>query len=317
MEYFSSDKARDFFKDKQLKEHGLGTVITIGNFDGVHKGHLNLINKVMELTQMQYSGCKSTVLTFNPHPRSFIGDGDFKLIFNSTEKLDVFKSTGIEMLIEYPFDDLTRSMSSSEFVDQILINGLNCKALVIGKDYSFGKNKEGNADKIKCLLSKYGVPVFVLPDILNGNERIGSTRIRKTIESGNMEEAEILLGKPYFVSGEVIHGKELGRQIGFPTMNILPSKDKLVPTNGVYISRVTLDKKTYNSITNIGYNPTVSGKVLITETNVFDFDKSVYGKIAKVEILKKIRDEKNFASIEKLKEQIDIDVKIAKKYFEN
>ncbi len=314
MEYFNYKQSRKFLDEMNKLNK---TVVTIGNFDGVHKGHLNLINKVLELTETEFNECKSVVFTFNPHPKSFIQKSEFKVIFNSEERFEVFKELGIDIFIEYPFDEETRGMSGEDFVNKVLIEKLNCKALVVGNDYSFGKNKEGNVERLKELLSKHNVPVFVVPDILFENEKLGSTLIRKIIENGDMEKAEVLLNKPYFIIGEVIHGKELGRQIGFPTMNVLPSEDKLVPTKGVYISRVTIENEKYNAITNIGYNPTVDGDILITETNLFDFDKSIYGEVAKIEILKKLRDEKKFGSIEELKNQIDADVKFAKKFFNN
>ncbi len=304
----------EYLTTKNIKQNS-GTIVTIGNFDGVHRGHTNLIDKVNELKNTNYQNLKTVVFTFSPHPKSFIEKTNFKLIFNYMEKHSVFSELKIDVLIEYPFDIDTMTMSPEEFVERVLIEQLNCKILVVGKDYGFGKNKSGNSDFLKEELAKYGVEVIIPEDVLYMDEKLGSSKIREVLSYGDMERVTDLLGKPFFIIGEVVHGKELGKQIGFPTMNIIPPADKLLPPRGVYISKVCIDDKYYSAVTNVGVNPTVSGETLVVESHLLDFDADLYGKVVKVEMLKAIRSEKKFNSIEELKEQIDKDVCTTKDYF--
>lgn len=302
-----------YITSKNIKLNS-GTVVTVGNFDGVHKGHLDLINSIKSLKKDKYTDCQTVVLSFNPHPIAYLKKMDFRLIFSRKERIHVFENLDIDILIEYPFDKNTKNMTKDEFVEGILLNKLNCKALVVGKDWGFGKNKQGNAYTLKEMLKKHGVEVIIRDSILYSGEKLGSTNIRNLISNGCVETANKLLGKQYFVIGEVVVGKQLGRQIGFPTMNIYPPNDKLLPPNGVYVSNVFIDDEKFYAVTNIGVNPTVDGDELIVESHIFDFDREIYGKIAKVEILKQVRLEKKFNSLDELKAQIARDILQAKKY---
>lgn len=291
------------------------TVITIGNFDGVHLGHQNLIKEVFRLKKDKYNDAKSVVLSFSPHPKSYFSNEVFKLIFSELERVKIFEKLEVDILIEYPFDEQTKSMRAMDFINEILIDKLNCQALVVGVDYGFGKNKEGDALFLKEVLSKKGIEVIIVDVYKYKDEKLGSSRIKKILQKGDIEEVNELLNKPYFILGEVVKGKQLGRQIGFPTMNIYPTNNKLIPPNGVYISKVYIDEKCYNSVTNVGINPTVSGSELVVESHILDFNQDIYGKIVTVEFYKKIRAEKKFNSIDELKVQIDNDVKKAEVFF--
>ncbi len=304
----------EYLTTKNIKQE-CGTIITIGNFDGVHRGHLDLMKKLVELKTTKYNGLKTVAFTFNPHPKNFIENSDFKLIFDSNERKSVFSEIDIDILVEYPFDNETKALSPKDFIEKVLIDKLNLKALVVGKDNTFGKNKEGTPEFLKEFLAPFGIEVIVAEDVLYMGEKLGSSRIREVLSYGDMEQVNDLLGKPYFIIGEVVHGKELGKQIGFPTMNIIPPKNKLLPPRGVYISKVTIDGVLYNAVTNIGVNPTVSGEILVVESHILDFDADIYGKIVKTEILKAVRSEKKFGSVEELKEQIDKDVNTTVEYF--
>ncbi len=291
-----------------------GSVVTIGNFDGVHLGHIVLINMIKKLKRDKYTDCNTVVFSFSPHPMAFFNKSKFNFIFNDEEKCHIFEDMGVDVLVEYPFDNDTKNMSQDEFINDVLIEKLNCKALVVGENWHFGKDKQGSALSIKAALEKMGVEVIIIKSTLYNNEKLGSTTIRKIIADGDLEEANTLLGKSYFISGEVVYGKQLGRTIGFPTMNIIPPDDKLLPPNGVYISFVHIDGVVHQSITNVGVNPTVDGEKTTVESHVLNYDDDAYGKKIKVELIKKIRDEKKFNSIDELKNEIDRNVKYLKEY---
>lgn len=306
----------EYLKTKDIKIENK-TIITIGNFDGVHLGHAKLINELlMYKNKDEYKNAKTTVLSFNPHPLSFILNKEFKTMFDDIEKRSIFENMGIDIFIEYPFDEETCNLSASQFVEDILIDKLNASIVVIGEDYCFGKNKEGNAKKLQEILKQYNVPVIIMPIVLFNGEKISSSKIRECLINGDMEKVTYFLNKPYFIIGNVCYGKQIGRTIGFPTMNILPNSCKLLPSNGVYISNVFIDNVKYEAVTNIGKNPTVNGDVLIFESHILGFDEDIYGKTVKVDILKKIRSEQKFDSLDKLKNQIDSDVLTLKNYIE-
>lgn len=304
----------EYLKTKDIKIENK-TIITIGNFDGVHQGHAKLINELLVYKNKdEYKDAKTAVLSFNPHPLSFILNKEFKTMFDNTEKRSIFENMGMDIFIEYPFDEQTCNLSANQFVKDILIDKLNATIVVIGEDYCFGKNKEGNAKKLQEILKKYNIPVIIMPIVLFNDEKISSSKIRECLINGDMEKVTYFLNKPYFIIGTVCHGKQIGRTIGFPTMNVLPDCNKLLPSNGVYISNVFIDNEKYDAVTNIGKNPTVDGDVLIFESHILGFDEDIYGKTVKVDILKKIRSEQKFNSLDELKRQIDSDVSALKKY---
>lgn len=299
-------------KDIKIEEK---TIVTIGSFDGIHLGHKELIDEVLLIkNENPDKNLKSVILSFSPHPMSLILGTPFSTLFTKEERKHIVESIGVDVFIEYPFDKEVMELSPEEFVQDIIIDKLNASYVVIGEDYSFGNNKEGDHKLLKLLVKDKNIEVIVIPLKQISNEKIGSSGIKKLLEQSNMEKVKHLLDKPYFIIGEVVHGKELGRTIGFPTMNILPKPTKLLPPNGVYISTVYVDGQIYDAITNIGVNPTVNGKNLVCESHILDFSQDIYGKIAKVELLKKVRDEKKFNSLDELKNQINDDVNALRKY---
>lgn len=291
-----------------------GTIITLGNFDGVHIGHQKLIEKLFSIKDSIKEDYLTTVFSFNPHPKCVVKNIPFKTIFDKDERKLILEDIGVDVLVEYPFDENTMNMSSQSFVKDVLIDKLNAKYVVIGEDYTFGKNKEGNVNYLKECLEKYSVEVFILETVLFKNQKISSTDIRQSLIDGDMKNVEALLNKPYFILGKVVHGKELGRTIGFPTMNVLPDKNKLLPHNGVYITEVLIDGVYRNALTNVGVNPTVNGDQLIVETHVLDYSGDFYDKLIKINFIDKIRDEKKFNSLDELKAQISSDILSLKSY---
>lgn len=290
------------------------TAVTIGNFDGMHLGHMALIDKLKEYSNKK--DLKSVIFSFYPHPKYVLTGIDVDHILSRDEKLFLLDSMNIDIFIEYPFNLEFAQTSPKYFIEEILVKKLKCKILIIGEDYKFGNSRLGNINFIKEIANKLNIEVVIVPHYMHNNKKVSSTNIRQFISEGNILEAEKILNRNFFIKGTVIKGKQLGRTIGFPTANILPNKNKVLPPFGAYITKTIITKTndTYESITNIGVNPTVNGKIKIVETFLFNFDGDLYGKDILVCFLKRLRDEKKFSSLDELKKQIKQDVSIAKSY---
>lgn len=290
------------------------TAVTIGNFDGVHLGHQELIRTVIKYSKEQ--GLKSVVFSFEPHPVEFFGRNDeFKTMFSVNEKKFVIDNLGVDMLIQYPFNREFASMSPEEFMN-LLVKKTNCKVLVVGENYCFGKDRVGDIDTLKKLGEERGINVIGIPRVKIHDVRVSSTRIRGLVNYGDMETVAKLLNKPYFAMGEIVHGDERGRLMNFPTINLEPPVKKLLPPDGVYFSRVWLNGKIYDGMSNIGVNPTFDGEARKIETHIFNFDEIVYGQTAIVGFYKRIRNERKFKSINELKNQLKEDKEFCRKYAE-
>ena len=290
------------------------SAVTIGNFDGIHLGHQKLIKTVLECSQKE--GLRSIVFSFEPHPVEFFGrKNGFKKMFSVEEKKYIINSLGVDTLIQYPFNREFSSMSPEQFMN-LLVEKTNCKVLVVGENYHFGKDQCGNIDTLKKLGEERGIRVIGIPRVKIHDVRVSSTRIRALINYGDMETVTKLLNKPYFSIGEIVHGDERGRLMNFPTINMLPQNKKLLPPDGVYFSRIWLDSKVYNGMSNIGLNPTFNGDARKIETHIFDFDKFVYGKVAMVGFYKRIRSERKFKNMEDLMTQLKDDKAECRKYAE-
>lgn len=291
------------------------SAVTIGNFDGIHLGHQELVKTVLEYSKI-YS-LKSVVFSFEPHPVEFFGKkGEFKTMFSVEEKKFVIENLGVDILIQYPFNTEFADLSPEEFMD-LLIEKTNCKVLVVGENYCFGKDRVGNIDTLKRLGKVKNIKVIGIPRVKIHNVRVSSTRIRGLINCGDMEDVTVLLNKPYFAMGEIVHGDERGRRMNFPTINLEPPLKKLLPPDGVYFSRVYIDGNLYDSMSNIGVNPTFNGDARKIETHIFDFDEDVYGKKAIVCFFKRIRSEKKFEGMNELIEQLNEDKSCCRKYAED
>jgi len=289
-------------------------VLTIGNYDGMHIGHRKIIEKV-RARAAEISGT-SMLMTFNPHPLSVIKpDNHLGLITPIHIRKRLIEENGIDVLLLLPFTDEFRLIEPEAFVSDILVRKLGIKGLIVGYDFKFGKGGKGNTDMLRSLSGHYGF-VFEMVEAINlNNEKIGSNKIRRLIIEGDVKKAEIFLGRPYIIEGQVLRGYGRGGGIGFPTINI-ETEFEVVPKNGVYISEVMVDNKTYRSVTNIGYNPTFNNREKSIETFILDFSDNLYGKEVSLYFHERIRDEMKFNNVDELKHRIDMDVHTARSYFE-
>ena len=300
----------EFHSDKK-------TILTLGTFDGVHIGHAAILKK---LTQNTADGkFESAVLTFFPHPRMVLqGKSDLKLLNTINEKIDLLQKIGIENLIIHPFDANFSQLSAEEFVKTVLVDQLHIQKIIIGYDHRFGKNRTANIDDLTAFGLKYGFEVEQISAQEINDISISSTKIRTALEDGEINLANEYLGYSYFLSGNVVKGKQLGRTIGFPTANIeLEEEYKLVPKNGVYIVAAEIDGKSVYGMMNIGFNPTVQGRKRTIEVHFFDFDLDIYNRHIRVAILQRIRSEEKFESVEFLKIQLGKDKDFSIQYIQN
>lgn len=289
------------------------TVVTIGNFDGIHKGHIKLIKEAVK--EAKTKNYKSVVFTFENHPMRYFRADSIKHIITNEEKVKIFKDLGVDIVFMIPFDEYMTKISATDFVKTILHEKLKCKMVIVGHDFTFARNKEGNASLLESLGKNYNMKVKVIEPIKIKGRRVSSSYIRNLINDGNVSEIKDFLGRNYFLEGEVIHARKIGRTIGFPTANLKAEDKLIIPKNGIYAVKVYIKNKVYYGATNIGYNPTVNGKALSIETNIIDFDEEIYGEIIRVEFLDRIRDEKKFNSLDELKSQLRKDVNfVYKKY---
>lgn len=292
------------------------TGVGLGNFDGLHIGHMSLINILIRESKL--NGFKSLVYTFSKHPENILRKKLFTpLLTKESKKIELLNETALDYLYFDEFDEEYSRMTPEEFVKRILVDRLNVKITVAGFDYRFGYKGEGDVALLKELGKKYKFKVIIIPSIKIDDEVVSSTKIRQYVAKGDMANVFKLLGRHYSVTAEVISGRRVGNTIGFPTANISPEGYLILPRNGVYITKTYLEGKLYKSITNIGYNPTFEEeKKLTVETHIIDFEENIYGKRIEVFFLKKIRDEKKFNSIEELKSQIKIDRMKAREFFD-
>ena len=292
------------------------TAITIGTFDGVHIGHQKiirrLINSAVELN------LKSTVLTFFPHPRMVLQkDSDIKLLNTIDEKAKIMEGLGLDYLIIHPFTQDFSRLSSTEFVRDILVDSLRTKKIIIGYDHRFGRNRTANINDLVEFGSTFDFEVEEISAQEIDAVSVSSTKIRKALEEGDIEMANKYLGYPYMLTGTVTRGKGIGKLLHFPTANLhIEESYKLIPKNGAYVVHCDLNGDRVFGMMNIGYNPTVAGKVKTVEVNFFDIDKDLYDQKLQVNILHRLRDEKKFESLEALKTQLEKDRETSKALIE-
>jgi len=292
--------------------YDVNTVLTVGTFDGVHKGHRALIQKLTEVAREKHA--RSVVVTFDPHPREVInaGTNEVKLITTLKERAKVLNDLGVDMMIVIPFTRDFSLLTSNQFVEDVLIKKIGVSGFIIGYDHQFGRNREGTISSVMSMSSKYGFDVHAIEAQEIGESTVSSTLIRKTLEnSGEVDLVRNYLGRDYELSGLVIHGDKRGRTIGFPTANLsLTDTRKVVPKNGVYAVQVEIEKdsNSYFGMMNIGYRPTFTNdKKLSIEVHIFDFNADIYGKILSVKFTKRIRDEKSFKGKDELVRQLNLD----------
>ena len=283
------------------------TILTLGTFDGVHIGHKKILERITQNTEN--GKYESLVLTFFPHPRMVLQEkSEIKLLNTISEKSKLLEETGIENLVIHPFNESFSRLTAEEFVHSILVHQFHIQKIIIGHDHRFGRNRTANIDDLIAFGAEYGFEVEQISAQEIQDVSVSSTKIRKALDEGNIALANDYLGYPYFLSGEVVKGKQLGRTIGFPTANIHIEEDyKKIPKNGVYIVKTLIDNAAVFGMMNIGFNPTVNGEKQTIEVNLFDFDADIYGQKLEISLLEYIREEQKFGSVDLLKEQLNRD----------
>ncbi len=290
------------------------TCVTLGKFDGLHRGHQLLLSYLSKYEALGYT---SVMFTFDYHPGNLFSDREIKLIYTEEEKKALLLAHGPKVLISYPFTRESASMEPEEFIEKVLIAQLDAKVIVVGNDYRFGSKRRGDITMLKEYASIYGYELIVCDKLMLDGEAISSTRIRDELKQGHIEYVNEMLGHPYTIMGEVVHGRKLGRTIGVPTVNLIPPELKLLPPKGVYASVVRVGDKAYKAVTNIGTNPTVDeGEQIVVESYMLDYHGELYGQEIEVELYTYERGEEKFDSIEELQKHMQKDIEFAKKYFE-
>jgi riboflavin kinase / FMN adenylyltransferase len=300
------------YNENNIPSNLNNVVLTTGTFDGVHIGHLKIINRLKEISN-KING-ESTLLTFYPHPRMVLSNDfkDLKLLTTQKEKKHLLEKAGIENLIIHTFTKEFSNLSSLEFIQNILVRKINTKKLVIGYDHHFGKNREGSFENLKISGPVYGFEVEEIPALEINDVNVSSTKIRKALLEGDIENANKYLGYNYLITGKIVKGNQKGRTINFPTANIeIEEVEKLIPKDGVYAVDVEIKGNFYKGMMNIGLNPTTGNNKQSIEVNIFNFEEDIYGQEILVSLKKRLRDEIKFENIEALRMQLEKDKLIA------
>ncbi len=304
------------------------TAVALGKFDGVHRGHQRVIQPILH-KPADAEHIYPTVITFEPHPQEFFTGKSRRLLTPVDEKVRHLELLGVKQLVLIPFNKELAALTPEQFVEQIIVEKLQASRISVGQDFCFGSNRSGTAMDLQVLVAKYGIPVTIVPlemheddlPLIEEGTRISTSRIRQMLETGQLEKANRLLGRPYTLIGTVVKGQQLGRTIGFPTANLQLPEDKFLPRQGVYAVRVseinTADTTLNNrwGVMNIGDRPTVNGTNLTVEVHLLDLTGDLYGKKLQIQLEKFLRSQQKFASLEALKAQIQLDCTTARKFF--
>lgn len=286
--------------------------VAIGKFDGLHRGHKKLLSRILD---QKKNGLLSTVFTFDPSPAAFFSPKPVRMLSTREEKRRYFRQMGVDVLLEFPLNERTAAMLPRRFIQEILCKRLHTAFVAAGEDLSFGDGGRGDLGLLCSCQQSGGYRVDVVDKVLEGGAPISSTRVREAVSQGRMQEAAQLLGEPYTIMGRVVHGRQLGRRLGFPTVNLTPPKDKLLPPYGVYLSETECRWGVFLGLTNIGVRPTVEdGRFFASaETYLYDFDRELYDSFLTVRLLSFLRPEQKFPSLEALKEQVARDLEAGRR----
>ncbi|MSP52670.1 MAG: bifunctional riboflavin kinase/FAD synthetase [Gammaproteobacteria bacterium] len=291
-------------------------VLTIGNFDGVHLAHQKILQQVVQAAKK--IDAISVVMIFEPTPQEFfLGKKAPARLTSLREKLSLFRVQEVDIVWLLPFNKQLAELSGEEFIQDVLLDKLNLKQLIMGDDFQFGKNRSGDFALLQKFAAQHDFELTRTAEIVQGAQRVSSTRVRECLVNGDLTTVEQLLARPYSITGRVLHGAKRGRQLGFPTAN-LGLKRKVVPLSGVYAVKVLpphSNRRPYMGVANIGTRPTVNGTRTLLEVHLFDFNQEIYGQLIEVEFCHKLRDEQRFASLDELKAHIAQDVIDAKQFF--
>ena len=278
------------------------SILTLGTFDGVHKGHRKIISNLK--SEAKRNNLRSIILTFFPHPRNIVSSEIIKSISTIDEKIKIFSDLGIDELIIQKFDKSFASMDAKEFIE-LLVDNLKIKKIIVGYNHRFGKNRSADINVLKDFSLKYDFEVLEIKAFEVENIKISSTKIRDAIQQGNIKLCNNYLGYNFNINGDVVKGKSIGKSLGFPTANIkIVEEYKIMPKNGVYLVRCFFEKEKLYGMMNIGFNPTFGSNDKTLEVNIFDFDKDLYGETIRIEFLNFIREEIKFENVELLQNQL-------------
>lgn len=299
-----------FLKDV---ERDLNSVVTVGTFDGVHAGHRAIMDTVVRKARER--DARSVIVTFDPHPREIINPGDagIKLLTTLPERREIFDELGVDEMVVIPFDRDFSLLTSEEFIRDIIHGRIGVSEFVIGYDHHFGRNREGTIETVEKLGRELGFDTHVVSRREVDDLTVSSTVIRRTLsEEGDVHRAADFLQRPYRLNGVVVHGDKRGREIGFPTANIVPrDKRKIIPREGVYAVTCRVEGQWYGGMMNIGTRPTFEGDDRVLEIHIFDFDHVIYGKAVQVRFMERIRDEEKFDGVDALVQRLEKDREIA------
>ncbi|MDY0132327.1 MAG: bifunctional riboflavin kinase/FAD synthetase [Desulforegulaceae bacterium] len=301
----------EYYGLEQLEGNNLSTIATIGNFDGVHKGHQELIKLAVE--KGKENNLRTMAVTFHPHPMKCIKPGNHPPTITPLEqKIELLNHFGLDDILIIKFTKEFANLGAAQFIEDILVNTLKVKAVVVGKDYMFGKSRQGDINFLKEYGKTHNFKVFVPEWIKLSDQRISSTLIRESVTSGKLDLAKSMLGRFYQIRGKVVHGRNRGSKLGFPTAN-LELIDELCPKTGVYAVIPEIDNVKYKGVANIGYSPTFGEQNFTVEVHFLDFKEDLYGRKIKVSFVQRLRGEKKFSGIEELSDQISKDIGQARK----
>ncbi len=280
------------------------SIVTLGKFNGLHRGHQKLINRVQEAGEASH--WRKTVYAFS---------GDEPRLLTTQESRQLLEHWGMDLYIEACLDQKMMRVSPEEFVSKFLVQKLHAALVIVGIDYRFGYQRRGNAEMLKALGQQYGFEVEILTKEKEGEREISSTYVKEQLGEGNLEHVNALLGYPFSVTGTIVHGQRLGRSIGFPTINLYPPIQKLMPRSGVYITKSSFGDKVYTGVTNVGYKPTVGEeKQLGVETHLLHCREDFYGSVPRIEFYHFLRPEKRFPSLQALRNQLTIDIQMGEEW---
>jgi riboflavin kinase/FMN adenylyltransferase len=286
--------------------------LAIGNFDGVHLGHRKILKTLIE--EAKKSNLFPLLLTFHPHPAKVLTKRKIELLQTIEQRLDEIKKSGVQMTVVLSFDHSLSQISAEEFIRTIIVQKLKAKKVIVGENFRFGKNRAGDVAKLHEWASRYGFSVQSIAPVTIQGSVVSSSLIRKLLQKGDVEKANLLLGRPYEIQGTVVRGKARGKKLGYPTANIHSLNDIAPP--GVFISKVGIGSRTYPSITHVGSKPTFDETDIMIESYVIDYDNSLYEKKMSVFFLKKIREERKFETAEALSLQIKSDLEKTRTFFQ-
>ena len=300
----------------EFKSH-CNPVATVGVFDGVHRGHLEIIGRLLAVAKEKK--CESVIITFDPHPKLVLPhNAEVRLLQTLDEKLNRFELAGVDVVLVIPFDLAFAKITPHDFIKNVLVDQIKVSHVITGYDHFFGQNRQGDFDMLSMMGKEFGFTVDELPMVLVAEHTVSSSIVRRALLNGDVKLATTMLGYAYEITGVVVAGNKIGRNIGYPTANLkLTYKHKLVPGQGVYATLVKIDDAVFKAMTNIGYRPTIDADRLTIEANIFNFNHEIYGKEISLTFIERIRDEKRFASLGDLQLQLATDKIVAGKILES